>query len=148
MKLILPEALQARIEALAWDAFPAECCGLMEGVVDGQTVEVLVLHPARNIASASDRFEIHPEDHFAALRIARDNGRAIVGCYHSHPGGHAHPSEIDRQGGGEENFVWLIAAPIRQAGPVAVEAFIYSGMSFQPMNLARPAQAGFVTTPE
>ena len=148
MKLILPEALQARIEALAWDAFPEECCGLMEGIIDRQTVEVLVLHPARNIASASDRFEIHPEDHFAALKAARANRRAIIGCYHSHPGGNARPSETDRRGGGEENFVWLIAAPMGRDGPVAVEAFVYSAMSFRPMELARPVQAGSVASAE
>lgn len=148
MKLILPEALQARIEALACDAFPAECCGLLEGVTDGAAVHVLALHPARNIAPVADRFEIHPEDHFAALRAARANGDAIIGCYHSHPGGRAHPSEIDRQGGGEENFIWLIAAPAGAGGPVAVEAFVYSAMFFQPMNLAKPVQAGSVRSAE
>ena len=141
MKLILPEALQARIETLACDAIPAECCGLMEGVRGETAVEVLALHPARNIAPAPDRFEIQPDDHFAALRTARANGRAIVGCYHSHPGGKASPSETDRQGGGEENFVWLIVAPAAAGGPVAVAAFVYSGASFQPMDLARPAGA-------
>jgi proteasome lid subunit RPN8/RPN11 len=148
MNLILPQPLQARIEALAWDAFPAECCGLMEGVRGEAAVEILALHPARNVASALDRFEIHPEDHFMALKAARANGRAIVGCYHSHPGGQASPSETDRRGGGEENFVWLIAAPIRPDGPVAVEAFVYSAMSFRPMELARPAWAGLAAAPE
>ena len=141
MKLILPRVLQARIEALACDAFPAECCGLMEGLHTKAAVEIVALHTARNIAFASDRFEIHPEDHFAALRIARANGRAIVGCYHSHPGGQARPSETDRLGGGEENFVWLIAAPAGARGPVAVAAFVYSAMSFLPADLARPVGA-------
>lgn len=148
MNLILPHALQARIEALACDAFPAECCGLMEGIADAQEAEVLALHPARNIAPAPDRFEIHPEDHFAALRTARANGRVIVGCYHSHPGGQARPSETDRQGGGEENFIWLIAAPAGASGPVAVAAFVYSAMSFLTVDLARPVGADWVTSSE
>ena len=148
MKLILPQVLQARIEALAKDAFPAECCGLMEGVSGDAAIKVLALHPARNIAPANDRFEIHPEDHFAALRDARANGHAIIGCYHSHPGGVPRPSEIDRQGAGEENFVWLIAAPAGAGGPVAVGAFIYSAMSFRPLDLARPVGADFVTSSE
>ena len=141
MTLILPHMLQARIEALALSAFPAECCGLMEGISRGATMEVLALHPARNIAPASDRFEIHPEDHFAALKAARANGHAIIGCYHSHPNGKARPSETDRLGGGEENFIWLIAAPAGREGPVAVKAFVYSAMSFLPMDLARPVGA-------
>jgi proteasome lid subunit RPN8/RPN11 len=140
MTLILPPILQARIEALARGAFPAECCGLMEGAAQGETVEVLALHPTRNIAPASDRFEIHPEDHFAALKAARAGGHAIVGCYHSHPGGKAHPSEIDRLGGGEENFIWLIAALAGTGEPVTVGAFVYSAGSFRPIDLAGPAQ--------
>lgn len=148
MKLILPRALQARVETLACDAFPAECCGLMEGAADDVAVQVLALHPARNIAPAPDRFEIHPEDHFAALRAARDNGHAIVGCYHSHPGGEARPSETDRQGGGEENFIWLIAALAEASGPAAVGAFVYSARSFLPVDLARPVGADFVTSSE
>ena len=148
MKLILPHVLQARIEALALGAFPAECCGLMEGVSDGAAMQVLALHPTRNIASASDRFEIHPEDHFAALKAARANGHAIIGCYHSHPGGEARPSETDRQGGGEENFIWLIAALAEAGGPVAVQAFAYSSMSYLPVDLARPVGADFVTSSE
>jgi proteasome lid subunit RPN8/RPN11 len=148
MKLILPRILQARIEALALDAFPAECCGLMEGVSCDAAVTVLALHPARNIAPAPDRFEIHPEDHFKALKTARANGRAIIGCYHSHPGGEPRTSEIDRRGGGEENFVWLIAAPAGAGGPVATAAFVYSATSFLPMDLARPVGADFVTSSE
>jgi len=148
MKLILPHALQARIEALACDAFPAECCGLMEGVADGGALQILALHPARNIAAARDRFEIHPEDHFEALRTARANSRVIVGCFHSHPGGQANPSEVDRQGGGEENFVWLIAALAGTGGPVDVAAFVYSAKSFLPVDLARPVGADFVTSSE
>jgi proteasome lid subunit RPN8/RPN11 len=141
MKLILPHMLQARIEALALGAFPAECCGLMEGTSGGGTVEVLALHPTRNIAPAPDRFEIHPEDHFAALKTARTNGHAVIGCYHSHPGGKALPSETDRLGGGEENFIWLIAALASVEGPVGVKAFVYSAMSFLPVDLARPVGA-------
>lgn len=148
MKLILPHALQARIEALARDAFPAECCGLMEGVADSGAAQVFALHPARNIASASDRFEIHPEDHFQALRTARANGRAIVGCYHSHPNGIPQPSETDREGGGEENFIWLIAALNQAKEPVAFAAFVYSAAGFLPADLCNPVGADFVTSSE
>jgi len=148
MKLILPHALQARIEALACDAFPAECCGLVEGVADGEVAQIFALHPARNIAPARDRFEIHPEDHFAALKTARANGRVIIGCYHSHPNGIPQPSEIDRAGGGEENFIWLIAALTQSKGPIALAAFVYSAAGFLPADLCNPVGADFVTSSE
>jgi proteasome lid subunit RPN8/RPN11 len=148
MKLTLPRALQARIEAEARAAYPTECCGLIEGVIDGNAVQALALHPARNIASARDRFEIHPEDHFAALKTARTNGHAIIGCYHSHPDGTAQPSEIDRAGGGEENFIWLIAALAQADGPIVLASFVYSAACFLPVDLSSPVGADFVTSSE
>jgi proteasome lid subunit RPN8/RPN11 len=148
MKLTLPRVLQARIEAEARAAYPAECCGLVEGLADGQMAQALTLHPTRNIAPLRDRFEIHPEDHFAALRTARANGHAIIGCYHSHPDGIAQPSETDRAGGGEENFIWLIAGLAQVDGPVTLAAFAYSAARFLPVDLSSPVGADFVTSSE
>ncbi len=148
MKLALPRDLHTQIEAQARAAYPVECCGLIEGVADGEIVHALALHPARNIASRHDRFEIDPEDHFAALKAARVNGRAIIGCYHSHPGGVARPSETDRAGGGEKNFIWLIAALSQADSPVALGAFVYSAARFLPVDLASPVGADWVTSSE
>jgi proteasome lid subunit RPN8/RPN11 len=143
MKLALPQALRAGIEAQARTAYPAECCGLVEGALvegraDGEVMWALALHPARNIAERRDRFEIHPADHFAALRAARANGHAIIGCYHSHPGGIAQPSPTDRAAAGEENFIWLIAAIAKADAPVSLGAFVYSRAGFLPLDLLGP----------
>jgi proteasome lid subunit RPN8/RPN11 len=120
VKLILPARLAAAIAEAARAAAPRECCGLLEGTREGETMRVTALHPARNLAPARDRFEIDPGDHFAAMRAARGKGRMIVGCYHSHPGDKAMPSETDRAGGSEEDFLWLIA------GEEGLGAFVYS----------------------
>jgi proteasome lid subunit RPN8/RPN11 len=120
VKLVLPARLAAAIAEAARAAAPRECCGLLEGMREGETVRVTALHPARNLAPGRDRFEIDPADHFAATRAARGNDRMIVGCYHSHPGGKAMPSEADRAGGSEEDFLWLIA------GAEGLGAFVYS----------------------
>jgi proteasome lid subunit RPN8/RPN11 len=105
----LPPALADAILAEARAAHPRECCGLLEGRRQGDAVIVHALHPARNLSAAVDRFEMDPRDQFAAQRHARANGRMVVGCYHSHPGGMAAPSAADRAGGGEQDFVWAIA---------------------------------------
>jgi proteasome lid subunit RPN8/RPN11 len=122
VKVLLPETLRAQILAEARAAFPRECCGLVLGRRDGDTAAVTALYPARNLAAAADRFEIAPEDHFTALRAARDTGQAVIGCYHSHPNGAAQPSAHDFTGGGEDNFLWLIATP-----EGALAAFVYFG---------------------
>ena len=126
--LILPSALCAQIEGEARAVFPRECCGLIEGVRNGQRIEALTLHPASNLAEGPDRFEIDPAAQFAALRAARANGREIVGCYHSHPNGAAEPSVRDLAGAGEEGFVWVIAG-------VDLRAFVYGDGGFSPVDI-------------
>jgi len=118
-QVVLPQELRARILREAQDAHPRECCGLIEGACEAQTYRILALHPARNLADTADTFEIDPRDQFAAYKAARAQGRAIVGCYHSHPHGRAEPSAADTMGAGEENFLWLIAS-----GEV-LNAFVY-----------------------
>lgn len=124
MRLTLPETLRAQILAAARRAGARECCGLVIGTRDGDAAVATALHPARNLAPAPDRFEIAPENHFAALRMARGSGQAVIGCYHSHPNGVARPSPHDIAGAGEDDFLWLIATP---DGELA--AFVYRGGS-------------------
>lgn len=119
MRVWLADDLRAQIRREAKAADPRECCGLIEGARDGDVFRATALHPARNIVTDPDRFEIDPRDHLAASKAARANGRALIGCYHSHPDGAARPSPRDLAGAGEENFLWLIAAGEKLA------AFVY-----------------------
>jgi proteasome lid subunit RPN8/RPN11 len=115
----LPAALAEAVRAQAQAAAPRECCGLIEGVRHGELWRVMALHPVRNLSSDTDHFEMEPQGQFAAQKAARSNGRAIIGCYHSHPGGQPRPSDADRASAGEENFLWLIA------GSDGLGAFVY-----------------------
>jgi proteasome lid subunit RPN8/RPN11 len=120
----LPAVLAEQIHRQAGTASPRECCGLIEGMRDGDVFHVSALHPARNLAATADRFDIDPRDHLAASRTARAHGRGIIGCYHSHPGGRVEPSARDLAGASEDNFLWLIAAD----GELA--AFVYLSDGF------------------
>jgi desampylase len=157
-RLILPDALRAQIEREARAVFPRECCGLLEGIrhasssliygggvarramEGGHAVEAIALHPTQNIAQTADAFEIDPAAHIALLRAVRGTGRAIVGCYHSHPNGRAEPSERDRAGASETGFVWLIAALNGESG-CTVKAFTFDGNGFSPLTLSDALQA-------
>lgn len=146
MKLLLPMALRAGIEDKARAAFPRECCGLIEGIREGDLARALALHPGRNIAARADRFEIAPEDHFAALKAARTKGRALIGCYHSHPGGQTVPSATDKAGAGEEDFLWLIASLTGQDACVTLAAFVYSAAGFLHVEMTEVLGADLVTS--
>ena len=118
--VLMPDALRRQILAAARDAHPAECCGLLVGGREGDRFGIAALYPARNLSNDAHRFEIDPRDQLAAQRQAREQGTALVGCYHSHPDGRALPSMADRAGAGEDNFLWLIA------GGDVLNAFVYS----------------------
>jgi proteasome lid subunit RPN8/RPN11 len=134
--LILPLQLRAQIEGEARDAFPRECCGLIEGAWHGDAVEAAALHPAPNLSMDADRFEIDPAAQFAALRTARANGREIVGCYHSHPNSANEPSVRDLAGAGEEGFLWLIASIAGADEAVQPAAFAFVEGRFVPVAIA------------
>ncbi|MGN6516517.1 MAG: Mov34/MPN/PAD-1 family protein [Rhizomicrobium sp.] len=131
--LLLSRAHRAQIESEARAAFPRECCGLLEGKCDGDTIRVTALHSTRNLSAHSDRFEIDPADQFRLLHAARARGRDIVGCYHSHPNGRTTPSA--RDGDSEDGFLWLIAAVAD--GQVGLSAFRRNGGSWQSLEMGK-----------
>ena len=98
MATLLAEAVQAE---------PMECCGLLLG--RGGKVEEA--RPAANISADRLRyFEIDPVALFAAHRAERSGGPAVLGYYHSHPGGHPLPSATDCAHASGDNLVWAIIA--------------------------------------
>lgn len=133
--LILPEDLRAGLAALARTAFPEECCGLIEGRIEGATARILQLHPTRNLGEAPDRFEVDPAAHIRLLRALRGSGRAVIGCFHSHPNGRAEPSVTDLAGAGEEGFVWLIQ-PLTAQGEGPASGFVYEARGFRALSIS------------
>ena len=129
--LILPSNLRNQLVAEARAAFPAECCGLIEGTHQGDTIRALALHPTINLADdPAAGFEIDPTAHIRLRCVLRSTGRSVVGCYHSHPNGRPTPSARDRACGCEEGFAWLIAAVAEE---VTLAAF--AGPDFRPVPL-------------
>ena len=138
-ELVLPRAFRRQIAREAHAARPRECCGLIEGRIDGHHAEALAFHPARNVAAARDRFEIDPEAHFRLLRRLRGGKTALIGCYHSHPHGRAAPSKRDCAGAGESGFLWLIAGFADDQ--TTLGAFVWEGACFRAVPIVEPAIA-------
>lgn len=82
-----------------------EVCGLLRGRDD----RIERAEPARNLAGDPARhFEIDPAILLKAYRDARTGGPAVLGCYHSHPGGNADPSVTDAAQAAADGRLWMI----------------------------------------
>lgn len=88
-------------------ATSAEVCGLLLGTPGRITG---VAHCRNVAATPATSFEIDPAQLIAAHRHARSGGAALIGCYHSHPGGVPQPSRRDADDAGTDGWLWLIVA--------------------------------------
>jgi proteasome lid subunit RPN8/RPN11 len=133
---VLPDTLHEQLIAEARAAYPNECCGLIEGSATPEGWRATALHGSKNLAAdPAKNFLIDPQVHFDLLRRLRGTGRAIIGCYHSHPGGLGQPSERDRAEAMDYGFVWLIA------GEDEVNAYLFDAgaRDFAPLKVCRSA---------
>ena len=100
MALILSNSLYQQIESEGVRAFPNECCGVMIGRdVAGKRI-VDRLQPLTNSFEAEEqyhRFRLDPKEYIAVEKTAGEEGKLVLGFYHSHPDHPARPSEYDRQ---------------------------------------------------
>lgn len=79
------------------------------GVLLGQGEHVTGWTAATNVADdPARRFEIDPAILIAAYRSARNGGPAVLGSYHSHPGGSVEPSACDAGLANPDGSLWLI----------------------------------------
>ena len=132
--LFISGALIDDIRAAAVRAHPHECCGLIEGAATETGWRTTAVHETRNLAGDPARgFLIDPEAHFQLLRRLRGTNRAVIGCFHSHPGGTPHPSERDRAAAADDDFLWLIA------GEGNLNAYVFDAVArrFVPVALNR-----------
>lgn len=113
--------------AHAREAGLRECCGLLIG--DREHLACCVR--ARNIDPTASRYLIAPEDHFAAIRLARRHGLTVVGVYHSHPVSPPVPSVTDLAEADDPELLWVIVG----TGVPAVRAFRISGRNFREVSL-------------
>lgn len=83
-----------KLFAHALETEPSECCGLIGGSKDDFAQSIYRL---RNVAvNPQVAYEAAPEELFAAQRLMRNRGEALLAIYHSHPRSPApEPSETD-----------------------------------------------------
>lgn len=103
MEFSLPERVEGGILERCRRASPAEACGLLLGSCDGGLLGIELSVESANLEGRAPgrgpaRFRLDPVAHLRAERVALDRGCRVLGCWHSHPGGEARPSVLDRVG--------------------------------------------------
>lgn len=112
MTLAISSAALQRILDDAARSPGAEICGLLLGA----GLHVGEVRACANVAAdPRTAFEIDPAALIAAHRAARAGGAALIGHYHSHPGGKPMPSPRDAAAAMGDGAVWLIVAGPRYA---------------------------------
>jgi len=110
-KVRISRSLVDRVLALAAADAGREVCGLLLGERAGEQERVTAVEPLANVAARpDDSFEIDPAGLVAAYRRQRAGGPAVLGHYHSHPGGVAAPSPRDAGAVAGAGRLWLVVA--------------------------------------
>jgi proteasome lid subunit RPN8/RPN11 len=73
-----------------------EVCGLLGGVVEGNIWQTTGCYPAMNVAPhPATTYTLDPVELVEVFYKLQQQGQRLIGIYHSHPHGPAHPSPTD-----------------------------------------------------
>ena len=132
--LELPAALLDEMVALAYDAYPYECCGLLAGPLDADVVARF--YPCRNAAESAKVYTIDPRDHLRAERDAEAEGRDIVGVVHSHTHTEPYPSPTDIAQAPDPGWHYVIVGLKRESPEVRSYRIVDGSATEEPITLA------------
>lgn len=90
---------QARAE------LPDESCGYVLGPDSDTAAEN---YRMTNIDHSPEHFSFDPREQFAAVKSARNQGKTVVGNWHSHPSSPSRPSEEDIRLAYDPNITYFI----------------------------------------
>ena len=88
---------------------PYEACGVLIGTITGNLALVEKIQVITNVNRTRRSFELDPKEFYKAWNSAENDGKEIVGVYHTHPVSSAVPSLWDRETMENAPSVWLIA---------------------------------------
>jgi proteasome lid subunit RPN8/RPN11 len=115
-RLVTPRPIYEAVLAHARAELPAECCGLLAGIIAGDVGRVTMHLPLVNALASPTEYESEPRSMFAAHKAMRAAGTEVLAVYHSHPTGDPVPSRRDLDRSYDERVVHLIIG-LRRAEP-------------------------------
>ncbi|MGN0549697.1 MAG: M67 family metallopeptidase [Acutalibacteraceae bacterium] len=114
----------------AAETLPEEACGLIAGVIDGnsdKTVEKIYF--LTNTDHSSEHFSLDPKEQLEALKDMRKNNLKPLGNWHSHPESPSRPSEEDKRLAYDKTASYLILSLEDKENPVLNSFHIEDGNS-------------------
>ena len=94
-QLLLPRQFYTDMIQHAQSELPNECCGLLAGARDGDTLRVLARHALVNEVASPTEYLSDPRSMLDADKAMRAAEHEIVAVYHSHPSSEPVPSKKD-----------------------------------------------------
>ncbi|MFH5799834.1 desampylase [Haladaptatus sp. CMAA 1911] len=89
---------------------PDEICGILAGTRGDHTAVEEVFHAENVAADTRTNYEIDPEEQLAVMDRIEEDGREVVGFYHSHPIGPDEPSETDAADATWDRYSYVIVS--------------------------------------
>ena len=133
--LRLSEDVYQRMVGHCYDGLPLEACGLLAG--DPETGKADRCYPTRNDAASSRVYTVNGTDFLKADRDAEDNGRTILGVFHSHTHTDAYPSPTDVAQAPDPTWHYVLVS-LRDVAPVVRSYRIVDGkITEEPVVLER-----------
>lgn len=121
---------QADYDLIRWEAerrYPRECCGILLGSSSDGCREVSLAIPCENVGTDPERrYNIHPGQLIAAVKLARSRHENIIGFYHSHPDHAPHFSPTDLAEANYFQHSYVITA-VQQGHALRTESFVLTG---------------------
>jgi proteasome lid subunit RPN8/RPN11 len=98
--------------------YPKEACGVILGQLKRGIAKTQEIVFTRNIAESSVRFEMDPVELIKIIERAEEEGKKLVGFFHSHPAV-AKPSSIDKPFMEINPIVWVIVGTLSERTDIA-----------------------------
>lgn len=115
----------------ARDALPNECCGFLLGT----TATIEEVARATNLTPSPHQYQVDPRDHFAVIRRARQEGRTVIGVYHSHPSAPAVPSASDLKHATYAEYLYVIVSLVDVPPAEEIRAYRLVCQQFERVDL-------------
>jgi proteasome lid subunit RPN8/RPN11 len=116
----------------AYKEYPKEACGVILGQIKLGTVKAQELVFTKNVAGSSARFMIDAEELYRILVRAEEEGKEMVGIFHSHPTV-AKPSGIDQPFMEVNPIVWVIVGTLNDR--IDIAAYQWFKESIHPVEI-------------